>query len=544
MGTKVRHTMDALQRARDAYTRRDWSTALAAYRSVLDEGGAIDPEDRYAVANCSWWLGDVEVALPGLEDAYQAFRATGQFGRAAMAALDIGYTRLLRGEQAPGLGWVARAYEDAAHVPDGVEHGYLAHVGFEDVFGRGDLDAADEAIERVRQHAERSGDPTLRALALTGAGRVLVRRARVDEGVAVLDQAMIAAVSDVLDPGWAGNIYCHLMAACIEVSDVRRAAEWTEETARWCQSMPGAGPFLGVCRVHRAQILQLRGQWAEAEREVLTVCEELRHFAVETVAEAYCLHGGLCRLRGDLAGAGEAYAAARALGREPVPGVALLALARGDPANAVSTLHRALSADAPGDAPGRARLLPALVEAALAAGDIATADAASSELERLAERFGTVGLDSAAATARARVLLRVGRRDDAQRMAERAVRGWSALDAPYEVARALQLCAEAREVAGDRERARLERQAARAALRRLGVPDAEAMEGAALTAREREVLALVAQGRSNQDVADTLVLSVRTVERHLESIYRKLGVSGRSARVAAARSVVASSQHA
>jgi DNA-binding NarL/FixJ family response regulator len=524
-------TRDALQQAREAYAHHDWVRARAAYQDT----GSPDPEDVYAHANCCWWLGDLAAAIPLLGDAHRGFRAAGRPGRAAMVALDVGYTHLLRGEEAPGLGWLSRAHADAQEVPDGVEHGYLAHVDVEAAFATGDLDAAETAIDRVQAIALQHQDATLAALAMTLRGRVLLRRARVRDGVALLDRAMVAAVSDVSDPGWAGNIYCHLMAACVEVSDLRRAAEWTEQTARWCTSMPGAGPFLGICRVHRAQILHLRGRWAEAEQEARTVCDELRHFAVDTVAEAHCLQGDLRRLRGDLAGAAEAYAAARALGREPLPGTALLTLARGDAPAAVVTLRQAVDATPVADAPARARLLPALVEAALACRDVPTAEGATAELEGLADAFDTIGLRCAAATARAAVLLATGRPAEARQALQVAVRGWSALEAPYELARALQLCADAWDAVGDRARGRLDRQAARTALTRLGLVDAAAPPVGTLTPRERQVLGLVAAGHSNQEIAATLVLSVRTVERHLDSIYRKLGVQGRAARVAAAR---------
>lgn len=181
---------------------------------------------------------------------------------------------------------MSRALRLLQDEPECVEQGYLVYIDFESAFGVSDLDAAFDQARDVHAWGRRFGDPNLVALGVRGQGRVLIKQGRVSDGMALPDEAMVAAVSQDLDPGWAGNIYCHLMPACYEIADWRRAGEWTGATARWCEEMPGAGPFMGICRVHRAQTLQVLGAWDDAEREVVRVCEDLARFHVSIVGDA------------------------------------------------------------------------------------------------------------------------------------------------------------------------------------------------------------------------------------------------------------------
>jgi ATP/maltotriose-dependent transcriptional regulator MalT len=525
-------------RARAAYRRRSWAEARAAFREALARG-SLDADDLSALANCAWWLGDLDEALPALQGVYRAYLDAGEPGQAALAAMDIAYTLALRGEEAQATGWLGRAARLLEDRPDSLERGYLDYItGFEATFDAGDLDGALAAARQVQDVGERFGDETLIAAGVMGRGRVLLKQGQVGAGMALLDEAMVAAVSDELDPGWSGNIYCHLMRACEELADLRRAGEWTEVTMRWCERMPGAGPFLGICRVHRAQVLRVRGAWQEAEREVVRVCETVPHFDVGIVGEAHYQLGDLRRQRGDLAGAEAAFAAARRLGRDPQPGMALVHLARGQTATAATSIAVALATVA-GDPLARARLLPAAVEITVAAGDLGRARAASDELQDLAATYATTGFAAQAAYARGLLLLAGGDAEAALARLRQAQRAWQDLGAPYETARTRVLLASAYGLLRDREAARIEHAAARDELARLGaawpaVSPLPAQAGAAgLTPREAEVLGLVAAGRTNQQIAAELVLSIRTVERHLSTVYDKLGVNGRSARAAA-----------
>lgn len=330
-----------LDTARAAAARRDWVAARDAFAAVSEQ---LTADDLYAYGNCHWWMGDLATALPILQDAHRAYLAEGAPRRAALVAIDIGYSFALRGEEAQATGWMGRAVRLLDAEPDCAEKGYLVYIGFEDAWGANDLDTAMERGHQVHAIGSRFGEPNLCALGVLAQGRVLVKLGRVREGMALLDEAMVAAVSDDLDPGWAGNIYCHLMLACYELADWRRAQEWTDVTARWCQQMPGAGPFLGICRVHRAQVLQARGEWSTAEDEVVRVCAELDGFHHGMVAEAQYHLGDLRRQRGDLAGAEAAFAEADRLGRDPQPGRALLRLAQGDRSAARSEIEPACTA--------------------------------------------------------------------------------------------------------------------------------------------------------------------------------------------------------
>jgi DNA-binding CsgD family transcriptional regulator len=526
---------DIVASARAAYDRRDWRSARAAFRAA-DRQGDLATDDVYALANCSWWLGELDESLPVMERAYRLAVDERRPEVAGLVALDIGYTFALRGEEAQSSGWMRRAVRLLERLPDAVERGYLRHVDFEVEFSARNLDAAYEAATDVAALGERFGDETLTALGTLGRGRILVRRGVVDEGVTLLDEAMVAAVSDRLDPSWAGNIYCHLMLACHEIADLRRAGEWTEITARWCQGMPGAGPFMGICRVHRAQVMQVRGAWDQAERELEHVYDELSHFDLEVVAEAHYVHGDVRRLRGDLGGAEARYRAALRLGRDPQPGLALLHLDRGRAESAAASLRLAL-ATADGDRLERAKFLPAVVDVAVARGDVGTAQEAVGELEEIAATYGTTGLAAVALSARSALLVAAEEHEAAMPVLRRALLTWQQLGAPYEAARVRLRTARVCEALGDPEAGRLHRDAAEADLARLGagpaVGDAAGPRSDGLTAREAEVLAFVASGRSNQQIADELVLSVRTVERHLATVYQKLGLQGRNARAAA-----------
>jgi ATP/maltotriose-dependent transcriptional regulator MalT len=536
---------DALEVARDAYRRRDWVAARSAFDAARD-AAPLGADDLYALANCGWWLGDLDEALPLQEEAYRCYLAADRPAAAAFAAIDLGYTLAIRGDEAQASGWLQRAVRLLEDQPECVEHGYLAYVEFEEAFDASDLDTALDAAARVRALGRRLDDLCLTALGVLGEGRVRVRRGDVRTGMALLDEAMLAAVSDELDPAWAGNIYCHLMVACVEIADLRRAGEWTEATVRWCETMPGAGPFMGICRVHRAQILQTRGAFDAAEREARRVCDELAHFDLAVVAEAQYLLGELRRQRGDLAGAEVAFVEAHRLGRDPQPGLALLHLDRGELDGAAASIRSALAAVRDDDPATRARLLPAAVEVGLATGDVEQAHRWSDQLAEAAATYGTTGFAASSRYARGTVLLAAGDAAGAVPVLRGALRAAHELEAPYMVARVRRALATAYATLGDRAAAELEQRAADAEMSRLGVdasaapapasvaPDAQRPgDPVGLTRREREVLAQVATGRSNQEIADELVLSVRTIERHLATVYQKLGVSGRSARAAA-----------
>lgn len=529
---------EMLHRAREAVRERDWVAARAGFAAAR-EHDTLSADDLKALANCHWWLGDFDSAVIEQQEVYRLYLEAGDTAAAALVALDIGYTMSFRGAEAQGSGWMRRAARLLDDHPDGVEQGYLDYVlGFEAAFNALDLDAAQESARRIHTLGRRFDDLPLTALGVMGEGRVLVRRGNVVAGMALLDEAMLAAVSDELDPGSAGSIYCHLMEACYEVSDLPRARQWTEATAQWCERMPGAGPFMGICRVHRAQVLQIRGDWDQAEVEALRVCEEAGRLGPLVAGEAQYQLGEIRRQRGDLPGAAEAYRAAHRWGREPQPGLALLKLAMGDAAGADVSVRSALAA-AGANLPWRTRLLPSVAEIAVAAGDLRGARDACEELAAMAATFGTTAFTTQAAHVEAMVLVAEGDTHRALPHLRHALQGWQALGAPYEAARIRVLLAHAYEALGDVDAAMREQTAASEELERIGVSwqptsvPPRRVQAGGLTQREGEVLAMVARGKTNRQIADELVLSIRTVERHLATVYEKLGVHGRSARAAA-----------
>ncbi|MGH8974854.1 MAG: LuxR C-terminal-related transcriptional regulator, partial [Acidimicrobiia bacterium] len=443
------------------------------------------------------------------------------------------YGYFLRGNEAVGGGWVGRAQRLLADEPDCPEQGYLLYFAVET-----SLDGGEETMAKARQVqacGRRHRDRNLVAAGIVAEGRVLIKLGRAQDGVALLDEGMLEASSQEMAPGWAGNIYCHLMAACYELGDIGRAAAWTQSTSEWCDEMAPAVLFKGICRVHRAQVMQIRGHWTQAQDEAERVCEDVAHIHVGVVAEGHYQIGEIRRLRGDLEGAEQAYQAGHRLGRDPEPGLALLRLAQGR-ADVAATLIRSALAGV-GDRLARARLLAAQVEIAIARSDEATASAAADELDEVASLYGSSGLQAAARRSRGAVLLSTGHTEEALAMLRTACSGWNELEAPYDCAKVRVLLARAYRQLGDTESAERELDAARAAFEALGAAlDAAEVVGQhravlpnRLTEREAQVLSLVAAGFTNRQIADELFLSQKTVARHVSNIFTKVGVTTRTA---------------
>jgi ATP/maltotriose-dependent transcriptional regulator MalT len=524
----------------DAYGRRDWVTARDALLAAR-RAGQLGADALFILAESAWWLGIVEEASNAHHRAYEGYLAEDRLREAAVCALYIGYNFSLRGDEARASAWIGRAESALAELPEGPEHAYIAYLEFEAALDAWEFESGLAAAARVQDSGRRFGDPSLRALAVMAEGRIRVRQGDVAMGMRLLDQAMLAALSDEIDPGWAGNIYCHLMRACYELADWRRAAEWTEATARWCEAMPGAGPFIGHCRVHRAQVLHIQGRWDEAEAEASRVCNEVQHFDVSTIGGAHYQLAELRRLRGDLDGAEDAYRRAHELGTSPQPGLSLLRLQQGKTRAALAAIQAALAGGSP-DRHVNARLNEALVDIAIAAGALDTAREGAARLRETAEFFGGPALAAAAHRTAGLVALADGDYQGALHELNMAIGCWQGLDAPYEIARVRCHLSRAYAALGDDESARLERDTALRVFERLGAspelalarsPVAASAIPGGLTPREYEVLVMAAQGQSNQEIARTLVLSIRTVERHLANIYEKLGLNGHSARAAA-----------
>jgi DNA-binding CsgD family transcriptional regulator len=533
---------ETLDRGRKAFGRRAWEEAFT-HLSAADRESALEGEDLERLATAAYLLGR-DADCPDLwARAHHRHLGQGNRERAARCAFWLAVGLLEKGESAQGSGWIARGRR---LLGDGglacVEQGYLLLPAALQCIDEGDNAAADATFGRAAGIGERFGDADLVALARHGQGRALIRLGRPAEGVALLDEAMIAVTAGEVSPIVVGDVYCGVISGCQEIFDWRRAQEWTAALARWCEAQPDLVAYRGQCLVRRAEILQLRGAWPDALGEARRACERLsRPPGQPGIGAAYYQQGELHRLRGDFAAAEEAYRRAGECGRKPQPGLSQLRLAQGQIAAAATAIRRVL--DEAQDRRTRSRMLAAAVEVELAAGEIAAARAAAAELATIAAELGAPFLSAASDQAGGAVLLAEGDARAALAALGRAAAIWQELEVPYEGARARVLIGLACRALDDEAAAALELDAARSVFQGLGAePDAARVEqlsrgrpsGApgGLTAREVQVLRQVAAGRSNRAIAGELHISEKTVARHLSNIFVKLGLSSRAAATA------------
>jgi DNA-binding CsgD family transcriptional regulator len=530
-------------RGRELHADRAWSEAHAVL-SAADRDEPLAAGDLELLATTAYMLGREDEYFETLGRAHQAYLNAGDALAAARCALWIGVNLAQQGEMGRAGGWLGRARRLVEREgSECVEQGYLLLPLMFEHEARGDPDAAIETAAAAAAIGERFGDADLFTLASHSQGHIMAAHGRVREGLALLDESMLAVTNEELSPIVSGIVYCGVILACRAAYELRRAQEWTAALSAWCREQPDMVAFTGRCLVHRTEILSLRGAWREALEEARRASRRCVEGQNQRAAgEAAYLQGDVHRLRGSFDAAEEAYLEAGRRGRDPQPGLALLRAGQGDTGAALAAIRRALGEAT--DPSARAGLLPAAVELTLAAGDGEAARAACVELERLAADYESGMLHAAADHARGAVELADGNCEAALASLRRAARTWQELDAPYEVARAQALIAEGCLALGDEDAAGRERDAAREAFARLGATPAlarldsapragaGAVDRHSLTDRELEVLRLVAAGRSNKAVAAELVLSERTVERHVSNIFGKLGVSSRAAATA------------
>jgi DNA-binding NarL/FixJ family response regulator len=525
-------------RARDAVRRESWAEAYEELRAL--DPARMEPRDLEALADAAWWLSRSDESIAARQRAYAGYMAAGEDPRAAWCAGRLCLEHFLRGEPALAAGWLMRAQRLLRDQPERVEHGYLAMVESNLARARGETDEAVARAERATEVGLRFGDPDLAAMGIHLQGLALIDAGRVAEGMALLDEAMTSVVAGELGTFYTGVVYCNVIAACLEVSDVGRLGEWNEAARQWCESLPSDAPFPAICRVNRAEAASLRGAWPEAEAEASRASRELG-FNPRVAARAFYETGEVRRRVGNLAGAEDAFARAHELGVQPQPGLALLRLAQGRPDAALQALRVAVAHE-PAGRPRRARLLAAQVEVALAAGELDVARQASRELDEIAGRLGMPALDAPPATSGGALRLAGGDLPRALERLRAALATWQELRLPYQTAQARLLYGAALRRAGSEEDALLELRAALAAFERLGA-GGDAAKAAALlgereelprglTTREAEVLRLVAAGKTNREIAAALLISEHTVARHLQNIFAKLDVSSRSAATA------------
>lgn len=527
----------ALESGRTAVARGRWREACER----LAEAGAASPDglapidlERYATALLLRGRTDEAVAAMtaacdlhlAAADTVGASRAAGWL---ALELLEIGDLSLSGHWMARGLRLVAQLEGEAA-VGGRVA---LVPAALTGLFV-GDFDEAMRKFDEIAAIAARAGDRELAAHAAFGLGKCLTTLGRTAEGLVSLDRALAAVRAGDVSPLWTCVFLRVLLDVAHESFDLRRAQEWTAVFAQWCGAQPELISYSGQCEAYRAQLLLLHGD-ADAASEAATAAEErLRagDFTAGYVANYQLAE--VRRLRGEFRAADEHYRRAAATGWDPQPGWALLRVAQGEPGAAQTMLRRAVAG---ADEGTRRRLLPALVEVELAAGDLEAARRAARDLRGLRPGESVPLLAATIESADARLALAEDDATGALEAAGSAASSWAALDIPYEAARCRVLRAQAHLALGRADAAAADLDAAGRVFAQLGARPALAevdrllgrRSTGALTEREVEILRLVSTGLTNRGVAERLTLSEKTVARHLSNIFAKLGISSRSA---------------
>ena len=529
----VGHQLDAVH---DALRRQNWQAALDAARGASVDTPGLEADRLDSEAEAAWWLGRLDECITAREAAYRIYDEQDDRRRAGQCAVWLWEHHAMCARPAAANGWLRRARRALEGDTESVAYGNLLLREAETAHGAGDLDRADRLATTALDLGRQLRSTDLEAEALQTRGRILIEQGRVDDGMAHLDEAMLFAVEGRLGPFATGKVYCSLIAACEDLGDLDRAAEWTDATMRWAQRHPFS-ILPGICRLHRAIVLKRRGVLDAAEEEAAQACEELRESHIANSAVAWAEVGDIRRRLGQLDRAEGAFARSQAVSGSPCGGLALLRLAQGRIEEAMTIITRCVAQQS--NPLGRAGLLAMLVQIAVGAGELDAAHRALAEVETTAATFGTALLRATEQSTRGRLMLAEGN-PAASIVLQQAVESWHLLGVPYEEATARTLLGEALRTEGDETGATTSFDAAASLFDQIGarlnaqeaLGDSKPALPAGLTQREAEVLRLVAGGLTNNEIATELFLSPKTVSRHLSNIFTKIGVSSRASATA------------
>jgi DNA-binding CsgD family transcriptional regulator len=528
-----------LAEARAAYERMEWGEAFRTFQAA-DLDVPLGPVDLEAAARTAQLLGRQPDAVALWTRAIHEWEVSGDNERAAICAHWLAMSLMHRGETARADGWWARGQrliEGAEGATVAV--GYLLLPQAVHALFRGDAANAYPRFVEALRIGERFSEIDLTTLSRLGVGQSLIELGRPAEGLASLDDAMVSVLAGEVSPMITGLLYCSGIETCHRILDLRRASQWTDALTRWCDAQPDLVPFRGQCLTHRAQLMRMRGAWNDALDEAQRAYDQLAapppHPAL---AEAIYEKAELHRLRGKFADAEAAYRDASQLGKEPQPGLALLRLAQGKPAVANAAIRRIVGEHQ--TRTHRAELLAACVDIRLAVDDVEGARHGAEELAALAATTDAPFLHAISSYASGAVAFADGDARAAMGLLRKAWSVWCELEAPYEQARARLLIGLACRELGDEDTAAMELDMARGGFVQLGAaPDVAKLDGlasptsphqtAGLTGREIEVLELVAAGQTNREIAKALIISEKTVARHISNIFTKLAVTSRAA---------------
>jgi class 3 adenylate cyclase len=475
---------DPLLAARVAFDSHAWREAFDLLSSA-DREASLSAPDLESFSQAAFFAGQASLGLELKERAFKAQLAGEDQVRAAYLALDIAHDYGMSGRISIASAWLRRGEKLLEDQPESYAHAYLALDRSEAARAAGNIDEALAQAESAVKLATTARHPDLQAAALTNFGSLRIATGATMDGIAMMEEASVAAVNGELSPIATGVACCRMIAACRDLTDYRRASEWTEATEKWCERQSVAG-FPGVCRIHRAEVVAIGGAWDRAELELRQAADELAGYnATMPLADGLYALGDIRRLRGDYEGAEAAFREANGLGRTPQPGLALIRLAEGNVKSAAAAINSALG-DQTWDQWARVRLLPAQVETAIAAGDLELARRAAEELAQIIETYKSPALEAGRRQAMGRVLLAEGEPAGAAIEFRGAIRDWREVAAPYEIAKGRALLARALRAVDDDEAADLELQAARDEFERLGAkPDAATAEKELRAAADR-----------------------------------------------------------